>query len=213
MDPRELDTCVSGCARSHQRLLADLDALSPADLATASLLEGWTRAHVVAHLIGNARGLIRMLVAADHGVVADQYPGGFEGRRSEIETLAANDPAELLVEARRSIWDFETAVAGLGATGWNGRGRTLSFEIPITEIPLRRWREVEIHHGDLDIGFGPEQWDPAYVARDLPEQIHRYESTTGEPVPDAVRGLDPGTGLAWLMGRCHLEGLGEAPPL
>ena len=213
VDPRDLDLCVTGCARSHQRLLADLDELDPADLTGSSRLPGWSRAHVVAHLVGNARGLIRMLEAADGGEIAEQYPGGARARRDEIETLAASEPRDLLGEVRLSIWAFETAIAGLGARGWSGRGRTLIAEIPIVEIPLRRWREAEIYHGDLDIGFEVEDWDPAFVSRDLEEQRRRYVETVGSPVPAAAQDLAAGLELAWLYGRVSIEGLGDAPPL
>lgn len=31
------------------------------------------------------------------------------------------------------------------------------------QIPLMRWREVEIHHADLNLGYGPDDWHPEFT--------------------------------------------------
>src|SRR5689334_3719900 len=80
------------------------------DLTAPSLLPGWTRAHVVAHLAGNARSHIRMLQGTVDGVINDQYDGGAEARAAQIEDLAMQ-PKEAVADLHRSaeeldeLWD------------------------------------------------------------------------------------------------------------
>jgi hypothetical protein len=39
-------------------------------------------------------------------------------------------------------------------------------DCPVNVVPLRRWREVELHHADLGLGFGYADLSSAYVARE-----------------------------------------------
>src|SRR4051794_11014829 len=55
-----------------QRVTRTVDGLRADDWSAASLLPGWTRAYVVAHLARNAEGMARAL----RGVVADGPGGG-----------------------------------------------------------------------------------------------------------------------------------------
>ena len=52
----------------HDELLALVDRLPERDFAGPSLLAGWTRAHVAAHLVHNAEGLTRLATWARTGV-------------------------------------------------------------------------------------------------------------------------------------------------
>ena len=83
---------VAGARAATAALLDHLDRLDRLDdlddLAAPSLLPGWTRAHVVAHLTGNARSHVRMLDGCLSGAVLAQYPGNAEGRAAEIDGLA-----------------------------------------------------------------------------------------------------------------------------
>jgi maleylpyruvate isomerase len=66
----------------------------------------------------------------------------------------------------------------------------------VAELPFRRWREVEVHHVDLDLGYGPADWPDAYVEEELAR---------------TVAGLDGGDRrrlLAWLVGRAGVPKLG-----
>lgn len=100
----------------------------------------------------------------------------------------------------------------------------------MVELPFRRWREVEIHHADLGLAFGWQDWAADYVERelsvtiaDLPARLPpgrgvRIEATdTGavwtvpEGVADPVEVAAPCRRLlAWLVGR---ETAPDLPPL
>src|SRR4051794_11287560 len=62
-----------------QRLVRTVDGLEDDDWSAPSLLPGWTRAHVVAHLALNAEALARAL----RGVVAD---GSDDGPRTMYDS-------------------------------------------------------------------------------------------------------------------------------
>jgi uncharacterized protein (TIGR03083 family) len=76
---RELSGQVDGAT---QRLLDDARTLSEADLRAASLLPGWTRAHVLAHVARDADAMRNLLIGARSGQARPrvrQRPG--QGRR------------------------------------------------------------------------------------------------------------------------------------
>ena len=66
-----VEDAVAGARAATAALLDHLDSLD--DLAAPSLLPGWTRAHVVAHLTGNARSHVRMLDGCLSGAVCLLY--------------------------------------------------------------------------------------------------------------------------------------------
>jgi maleylpyruvate isomerase len=210
MDPRELDRDVAGAAGAHQRLLADLDAASPAtDPAGPSLLPGWTVGHVLTHLARQADSVVRMLDGLP------QYESAAV-RNDQIEAGAARPFDQLVADVRRSIWALEARWAA--DVDWTATARTLVGEAPMSDLPFRRWRETDIHHVDL----GPI--DPAthYTFADLPPDYVRLELrrmemlwTSRRPMgltalPDAALAVPPHERLAWLMGRGSIEGLEPA---
>lgn len=52
---------LAGARAATRLLIAHLDAVDLSELPLPSRLPGWSRAHVVAHLAGNAQSHIRML--------------------------------------------------------------------------------------------------------------------------------------------------------
>lgn len=205
VDPRELDTCVSGCASAHQRLLADLDRRLEADELdphAASLLPDWTVGHVLGHLVGNAEAFTRVMQAAAYGRRGEMYPEGRLGRQQRIDALAVRDAQTLVMTLRQSIWALEAAWAACTGDGWRGDAQGLGTEFPVADVPLRRWREVEVHRSDLGWGYAPEHWDDAYVARELPGFTARWlASNSAAELPDPAWALSPGERLGWLLGR------------
>src|SRR6476619_2232248 len=80
--------------RATSRYLQTLDGLTSEQLADASLLPGWTRAHVVAHLARHALGTTRAL----HGLASGQRLPVYdsqERRNADIDDTAALDDGEL----------------------------------------------------------------------------------------------------------------------
>ena len=215
---------VEGAAAAHQFLLGCVQPLDGGGLtdeivARPSLLPEWTVGHVLAHLVHNAESFVRLFRTAEHGEIAEQYPGGPEQRRAEIERDAGAPAATHVERLRRSIHELETTwIAARRA--WSGHGRTVTGAlVPITEVPLRRWREVEVHTGDLgqgdlvpgattdDRGIGT--WSEEYVRHDLGLLTMQYKARRPmglTDLPDAVRTAPPRYRLAWLLGRYDVDG-------
>ncbi len=78
---RELSDQVDAAT---QRLLDDARTLSEADLRAPSLLPGWTRAHVVAHVARNADAMRNVLAGARSGESRPAYASA-EAREAGIE--------------------------------------------------------------------------------------------------------------------------------
>lgn len=223
-------------AAATDRLLATVDGMTAEECAEPSLLPGWTRAHVLAHLALNAKGLASVLTTLESGNPIPMYASD-RRRDSDIEHLAAEPAARLADrvavgasmlaqhlgggptpeqaletvgaagqlsgdlararefaagpaaaglpggdahagdaarpgEARRVIPAFETAAreSAAGLAAWSMVGpfeRTPGGKrMEAADIPTMRWREVEIHHADLGLGYVPAEW-PAEFAEYL----------------------------------------------
>ncbi len=210
---RELDRDVAGCAGAHQRLLAGLDGLDDATVQQPSRLPGWTVGHVLTHLARNADSFTRLFAAAARGEVADQYPGGAAQREADIAAGAARSAAELVRDVRASVYALEGAWSVADAGTWGGQGRTAVGAVPITELPFRRWRETEVHHVDLGLGYAPADWPADYVRLELArmEMLWASRRPMGlTTLPAEALAAPAPLRLAWLLGRAELPGVGPA---
>ncbi|MFM8562574.1 MAG: maleylpyruvate isomerase N-terminal domain-containing protein [Acidimicrobiia bacterium] len=222
MDATALNRHVEGLAASHQRLLSTLDPVEGPGLTDEmvrrpSRLPDWTVGHVLTHLARNADSLTRLTMAAENGESVDQYPGGATGRNADIEAGAVRNARDQVADLRRSVYELEGAWA-IAREAWFGCGRLLSgHEVPISELPLRRWREVEVHAGDLglrELGFdGPESWSTDYVRHDLALMSMQWKARGSmglNDLPAAVATRAPHERLAWLLGRVDIDGVPPA---
>ncbi len=210
---RNLDRDVAGCADSHQRLLAMLDALTDSQARQASLLPGWTVGHVLTHVARNAESHVRMLEGAGRGEVLTQYAGGAESRNADIELGAGRSAADLVGDVRVTIYQLESVWARTTAQGWQGRGLSLMGELPMTDLVFRRWRETEIHRFDLGLGYAFADWPADYVRVDLARMTSQWASRKPmglTNLPAAALALSPHDRLAWLWGRLVVDGLQPA---
>jgi maleylpyruvate isomerase len=188
-----------------QRLTRTVDGFHGDDWSAPSLLPGWTRAHVVAHLALNAEGMARAL----RGVVADDTDpdeprtmyDSDERRDSDIADLATADPSELRDRLLAGTTQLNDAMASVPASGWEGRvertpgGRTM----PTATLPGMRLREVEIHHVDLDAGYSRSEWTPDFTDLLLDAMTRRLRSVAAFE----VKPLD--SDRTWIVGRDDSE--------
>ena len=183
---------IEACTAAHRRVLATLAGLTDDVARRDSLLPGWHVAHVVTHLARNADSHVRMLEGARRGEVVDQYAPG--QRAADIDAGAARGAAELVADLESSIAALEDAWSAVADDVWRtGRARTNAGECSVADLPFRRWREVEIHHADLGLDFGIEDWSDDYVELELPRTLARLHERIAEPDRRRV--------LAWLLGR------------
>ena len=217
---------------SADQLVHDVQLLSADQLAEPSLLPGWSRAHVVGHLVGNAAGLTRLLEWAHTGVVTYQY-ADIEAREASIQA-GVGQPAEALATQLRETTDALLGVAEqLTEEQWQssvrlgagGQGR----ELAAAEVPWRRLVEQEVHNVDLAGAYTPAHWASEFVHRLLAEVTDLYltrsdipaltldaldgdwSAGSGDPAQAVhVEGPSPAL-LAWLTGRSSGEGLHVHP--
>jgi maleylpyruvate isomerase len=129
-----------------------LAELSDDDLQADSLLDGWTRKHLVAHVGYNAAALCRLMDWAATGVETPMYPSA-EHRDREIK-----EGATLSAAALRNLFDHTVARLDekwrhLPESRWAALVRTAQGRtVPASETMWMRTREVWIHAVDLDNG-------------------------------------------------------------
>jgi maleylpyruvate isomerase len=187
---------------SHRRLRDTLAGLTEAGARRPSLLPAWTVGHVLTHLARNADSHVRMLEGARRGEVADQYAGGNEQRAADIEAGAGRRADELVADVVGTAGRLEEAWAATPEEVWRtGRGRVVGGIWPVAELPFRRWREVEIHHVDLGLSYGVEDWPDAYVDAELARALPSLDARLPAGASVEVGSLDRRRLLAWVVGR------------
>ena len=215
--PQLLDLLDSGT----RRLVRSVDAMTDDQWAQPSLLPGWTRAHVVAHLTLNAEGLSGALEGVHEGREVPMYASQ-EARDGDIMKLGAASPSELrdrFLASTTTIGESVEELADNLADHLIERtpgGR--SFEARY--VGEMRTREVEIHHADLGLDYTAADWPPEFVVLLL--DFRADKSYDGSPfvahATDLERSWEFGTGgptvsgvgsaLAWwVTGRGSGDGL------
>ena len=186
---------IAGCLAAQQALADDLAGLTDDVARRPSLLPGWSVGHVLTHIARNGDSVVWRLEGAALGEVRDQYPGGLEQRREEIEVGSSRPAPELVADVVRSSGEVGRVMAALPAAAWDAPSRTSRGVVEDScDCVFSRWREVVVHHGDL--GLGPVSWPAALVQEWLARELPRLEDRT-----------DPAQLLAWVIGR------GPAPEL
>lgn len=209
------------------RYLRTLDGLTPETLAEPSPLPGWTRAHVAAHLALHALGTTRALTGLVHGERLPVYDSP-EKRASDIDSTAEL-PADELRELSFDACDrWKAAIEAVA--DWDGVMERTPGTGPFTasECVDMRWREVEIHHADLDAGYSHADWSPRFCEILLVAMTKREWNEPFRVAPtdlDGTWSYGDGDGPTvsgtasdlgwWLTGRGSGEGLtsdrGELP--
>jgi maleylpyruvate isomerase len=172
------------------------EALVDAELDKPSLLPGWSRKHLLAHLSLNAEALGNLVHWARTGEERPMY-GSPEQRNDDIEANASRPVAELLAWFDESAQTLTDAMTELTDEQWrapvlNTQGR----QILATAVPWMRSREVMIHAVDLGVGVTfPDL--PSDFLEALTEDIR----TTRGDVPELIGPLPQIA--AYLAGRSY----------
>lgn len=156
-----------------------LNELSNDALDGPSLLSGWTRRHVIAHVGYNARGLARLTRWAGTGVETPMYDSAAQ-RADEIDFGATLNPAALRHLFEHSAIHLNVEWRDLTDEQWGHTVRTAQGRIvPASETVWMRTREVWLHAVDLDNG-GSFRDIPAPVLERLLEDITSAWARRGE---------------------------------
>lgn len=148
--------------RGEETVGTALGRLVDEDFRGPSLLPGWTRAHVLAHLARNADAVLNLLTWARTGVETPMYPSQ-QVRDEQIEQTAQGTPDELRGDVVSAAARLARAVRGMPPEAWAATVRTnRGREIPGAEVMWMRTQETWVHAVDLDSGVG---------FADLPEPV------------------------------------------
>jgi maleylpyruvate isomerase len=154
-----------------QRLLDAARTIPESELRAPSLLPGWTRAHVLAHVARGADAMRNLLIGARSGQDRAAYASA-QAREAGIERGAAMSARDLMADLADSAMALRTIVKQLPDEAWRVRVRVLdSAPFPAAEVLIRRLVEVELHHCDLAVRYGPADWPAAFAAMELPEPM------------------------------------------
>lgn len=209
------------------RYLQALTQLDDQSVLRSSVLPGWSRAHVVAHLSRNADAFSDVLEAVASGEPAAMYPSPASRDRDIEETVERHDLAGL-------VEDTIGSVARLTEAFWSCRAdpdtpyRRVPDDaatFPLWTLGPRRRSEVEIHHADLDLGYRPSEWPTDFstgVVRQRQEELALLSDACPSMVLTATDtggpwrfGVGAGTEIHgtvgdlawWLVGRGGGQGL------
>lgn len=213
---------LSALEASSTALIRTVDALGAEELAAPSLLPGWTRGHVVAHLALNGEAMAGVLDAVRRGEEVAMYSSD-EQRDADIEELSGAGQADLLDRLLAATTRFAEAVEAMDDDAWRGVFvRTPGAEqVPVAAVPGKRRWELEIHHADLGAVYGPPDWPRDFVvelvealvvdrAPSGPFTVHATDLerswTAGGPDGPTVTGIGAELGW-WLTGRGEGDGL------
>jgi maleylpyruvate isomerase len=133
-------------------VLATVDGLSDDDFDAPTLLPGWTRRHLLAHIHYNAEALRRLVSRARTGAESRMY-ASTEQRNAEIEAGSKLPVAQMRTMVHGSAKALAADLDALPEPAWRNevvtaQGRT----VPATEIVWMRTREVAVHAVDLAAG-------------------------------------------------------------
>jgi maleylpyruvate isomerase len=168
-------------------------------VAGPSRLPGWTRGHVLSHLARNADALVNLLTWARTGTETRMYTSPSE-RADGIEAGAYRALPEQLADLNAADERFLVAADAVPA----GRREFMVLsaqgrEIPASEVPWLRAREVWLHVVDLDADYDVDDMpdDVAWMlAADVAGWMSSRTGVTAElratGQPDAIKlGPDP----------------------
>jgi maleylpyruvate isomerase len=126
---------------------------------------------VLTHLARNADAMRNVLAGARSGEERRMY-ASLEGREEEVEQGAGRSSKELAEDLASSAMALRTVMLGLPDDAWQFPVRVPdSGPFPAGQLLPRRLVEVELHHVDLDYGYGPADWPAVFATMDLPEPL------------------------------------------
>jgi len=167
---------VAALADATNRLVRTVDGMTDEQYTEPSLLPGWTRAHVVAHLALNAEGLGGAVQGIASGEPAPMYASN-EARDSDIDEVAALSPSALRERLLASSGLFAESVGHLTEEGWAEEIERVpgGMHFTVASIPARRRTEVEIHHADLGLAYTCDDWPGDFCAALIPVMTARLQ--------------------------------------
>jgi maleylpyruvate isomerase len=136
--------CTTRDRRGDIKPAPTVELFTDRDVERASLLPGWTRGHVLAHVAQGADAMRNLLVSARTEVPVAAYAGQ-EARDTAIETGARQRAGALLAELSASAEWFRAEATRLTERAWRQPVSVLGgAAFPAAQLLDRRLVEVEL---------------------------------------------------------------------
>jgi maleylpyruvate isomerase len=154
-------------------------------------------------------------------VASPPSPHGPAGRAADIEAGRGRSASQLLRDLEASVAGLAGSYAAMSEADWEFESRWAAGPFRVWQLLVSRVQEVEVHHVDLDLTYGPADWPAPFVRVELQRAIDGlpdrlapgvslrlieadgtgdWQVGAGAPEPTVVTG--PGCQLlAWLLGR------------
>jgi len=187
-----------------------VDRLSDVELDGPTLLPGWTRRHLLAHVGYNARAVARLVTWAATDVETPMYPSP-GARAEEIDLGSTLNPEALRNLVEHAAIDLDVRWRDLPDERWSRRVVTAQGrEVPVSETVWMRTREVWLHAVDLGTGARVDQVPPAVLRRLITDVHGAWSKRPDTVVPSlAVLGQETETST-WAGSGVHApEVLGD----
>jgi maleylpyruvate isomerase len=198
LDLVSIEREIEGARAATARLLATLGSAEDLDTRRESLLSNWTIGHVLTHIARNADSFVWILRSAAEDLKVPQYQGGPAQRNRDIAEGAARSSEAIVEDVRKSASLLDETFDEVSQDVWDRHWlRPDGSEVPGRLLPVARWREVEVHHADLGLGYGISDWPEAFVSADLPNALGRLTGMIEDAPQRAAL-------LAWVYGRAGL---------
>ncbi len=191
---------------STRRVAASLGAIDEDGLLAPSLLPGWARVTIAAHLTWVADRYAAMTADALAAVATTTYPGGAAERDASLRGLED-------ATAGQALTGFEAASAAL-AGAWrhldDHQWATTMQEqrlgaIRLSRLTALRLTELEVHHVDLGVGYQITDWPSVFTRICLPLRIawldahHRRRPDAARQVAGRWLLAPTDDGVRWLV--------------
>ena len=155
-----------------------------------SLLPGWSRRHLIAHVGYNARSLTRLTEWAATGVENPMYESR-EARDQEIEYGATLSPLALRNLSAHAAVHLNVEWRDLPKKAWKAEVRTATGRaVPVSTTVWMRTREVWLHAVDLNNGASFTHFPAELLDHLLADVLSNWRKRQGaEDIPNFV--LEP----------------------
>ena len=141
---RDLTSDINVMERETAMAMATISSLDDGELRKPTLCEGWTRGHLIGHLV---RGADAMTSLATWAVTGRETPEA----DADLEVRADSSAAELTAALKEADARLLEVVRALrNGVQMETLPTTSGGEITAFSLPSRRTTEVIVHHNDLD---------------------------------------------------------------
>jgi maleylpyruvate isomerase len=177
---RSLAGDIGRMQRESAMVMATVTSLDDDEVRKPTKCEGWTRAHVIAHLALDADAMTNLATWAASGQETPAYASR-EKRNADIEAAAGRSVAFQALTDGVPVPTLPTVLSG---------------EINAFSLPARRTTELIVHHDDLDTTWEWHEADPEAILDAIEVCVLRLQA---DPHSPGLR-IVAGEGEEWVVG-------------